>query len=1177
MSSSGTTSLPHPTRAEARATDMRPVLLEMDGFASFRQRTAIDFSDVDYFALVGPTGAGKSTVIDAISFALYGSVARWDDARAVEPALAPTVNRGTVKLVFDAHGRRYIAMRELRRAANGSVSVRTARLELLDDPEALGSPDDATTVIADGGSVKAKVDELLGLDFNQFTKCVALPQGDFAEFLHASGRDRDRILTKLLGVDIYLRLGQRANTRAAHLNTTAEALRAAIDTTIDTSDESLVVATARHKQLSALCAAADADLATIADVAQRLLAAERQQATITAAVTALSTVTTPDGLQDLDARHADAQSALNAALATTTAAEDADAAARSALRDHPSRATLEQLADRHRERDALRLGQPGLTDHVATADAAHVAAEIVRNTADQAHQAAGEAGNFATTTAAKASGDLDVATAQLNLLLAVAPPADLAALLAELGAAEQAVAAATATVDDARSAVTAARASRQDATDPVLLERAAAGLSTLTQKTESARSSIASLETAHATAAEASATAATARAQLTEAETVAQADADQRVAADLRAHLHAGDRCPVCEQAVASVPKPLDRTRAATAAKALAKARTAAATSEANRVQAVTTLEIQARDATTALSAVASVGDAARAVLSEARLTHPLASMPTHELSDVSAETATDIVSSRTAVVDSSLNDLLEALAAAAEALAEASADRAMRDKAFIAAERGVAVAERTLSEASLHAKSLDAQQQAARVQLRATRDPLVALQVPALDEADIPGAWATLATWAAATAKEHRKRVRTLEKNDKVAEAAAIAARDRAVAAEAARIAAQNGLDATVTARAIARAELDTATQRLAELDALLLDQASPDDVKAALTQLDGLEQALATASTQLADARNHRDRAQEAVTATRAAVNAARAHLSAARDPLVLYGAPALPDTLGLAEAWTALTAWTASELTARRAALADATADVESLHTTHAIASATLRDQLTAAEVADPTGAFDRPLPTWAPAALAAATAAALARVDAIVDARNRTADLEKRAAAAVEQSRVARMLGGLLSIDKFPRWLTRSALEVLVTAASTTLMELSTGQFELTLNDAGAFTIIDHYDADAERIVKTLSGGETFQASLALALALSTHLGTLAASGAAQLEAIFIDEGFGTLDEQTLEVVATTLETLAASAGRMVGVVTHVPALAARVPVRFAVSRDRRGSSVEKVYV
>ena len=75
---------------------MRPVRLDMDGFASFRDKVVLDFTDADFFALVGATGAGKSTVIDAITFALYGTVPRWNDQRVITPALAPTATRGVV-------------------------------------------------------------------------------------------------------------------------------------------------------------------------------------------------------------------------------------------------------------------------------------------------------------------------------------------------------------------------------------------------------------------------------------------------------------------------------------------------------------------------------------------------------------------------------------------------------------------------------------------------------------------------------------------------------------------------------------------------------------------------------------------------------------------------------------------------------------------------------------------------------------------------------------------------------------------------------------------------------------------------------------------------------------------------------------------------------------------------
>ena len=74
--------------------------------------------------------------------------------------------------------------------------------------------------------------------------------------------------------------------------------------------------------------------------------------------------------------------------------------------------------------------------------------------------------------------------------------------------------------------------------------------------------------------------------------------------------------------------------------------------------------------------------------------------------------------------------------------------------------------------------------------------------------------------------------------------------------------------------------------------------------------------------------------------------------------------------------------------------------------------------------------------------------------------------------------------------------------------------------------------------------------------------------------LAAQGAPRLESIFLDEGFGTLDEANLETVASTLENLATRGDRMVGVITHVAALAERIPVRFELRRDQRTSTIRR---
>jgi exonuclease SbcC len=183
--------------------------------------------------------------------------------------------------------------------------------------------------------------------------------------------------------------------------------------------------------------------------------------------------------------------------------------------------------------------------------------------------------------------------------------------------------------------------------------------------------------------------------------------------------------------------------------------------------------------------------------------------------------------------------------------------------------------------------------------------------------------------------------------------------------------------------------------------------------------------------------------------------------------------------------------------------------------------------------------------------------------------VLERRETVARLGEQLVAHERAAQVAKSLAQHLRANMFERWLLTEALDALVAGASRILRELSGGSYDLT-HDKGEFFVIDHGDAGLRRSVRTLSGGETFQASLALALALSEQLAGLA-SASASLESIMLDEGFGTLDAETLDTVAATLENLAARGDRMVGVVTHVPALAERIPVRFELSRDARGNA------
>jgi exonuclease SbcC len=178
--------------------------------------------------------------------------------------------------------------------------------------------------------------------------------------------------------------------------------------------------------------------------------------------------------------------------------------------------------------------------------------------------------------------------------------------------------------------------------------------------------------------------------------------------------------------------------------------------------------------------------------------------------------------------------------------------------------------------------------------------------------------------------------------------------------------------------------------------------------------------------------------------------------------------------------------------------------------------------------------------------------------------------KAAELSEQLEALGESGARYREIGLLLRSDNFQEYVISSAMRVLAESATEHLRSLYP-RFAMQV-DGGEFQVTDHWQADQSRSARTLSGGETFVASLALALALSERLPELRSAAAARLESLFLDEGFGTLDPETLETVINALEGLR-SEERMVGVITHVPELAQRIERRITVVKSPAGSTVE----
>ncbi len=132
------------------------------------------------------------------------------------------------------------------------------------------------------------------------------------------------------------------------------------------------------------------------------------------------------------------------------------------------------------------------------------------------------------------------------------------------------------------------------------------------------------------------------------------------------------------------------------------------------------------------------------------------------------------------------------------------------------------------------------------------------------------------------------------------------------------------------------------------------------------------------------------------------------------------------------------------------------------------------------------------------------------------------------------------------------------------DAIIRFANKQLVDL-TQRYELRAEGIGNIVVIDRWNGNEERPVETLSGGEAFLTSLSLALALSEM-----SRGRTQLNSLYLDEGFGTLDSQTLDIAISALEGLRL-AGRTVVVISHIDELTRRIPVRIAVDKVGSGSS------
>ncbi|MFI6989707.1 AAA family ATPase [Nonomuraea wenchangensis] len=382
---------------------MRPLLLHLDHFGSFRDPVTVDFSDTDYFALVGPTGAGKSTIIDAVCFALYGTVPRWGREGAVAHALAPSVAAGKVAMVFDSDGRRYGVVRAMVRDAKGAVRTKEARLDELDPAAPLEQAFEAVVKpLAEGEGVTPEAQRVTGLEYRFFTQCVVLPQGRFAEFLHAAPRERQDLLVQLLDADVYELIRQRAAREEESARQEASFARDQLAKLSGASEEAERELAERMEALRRLSDAIGADLDLLRAREGDIRRAEQERAAVAERQAVLARLAMPEAVPTLaSARRAAAEAVETLAreVATLEADEHEAFEALAALGDRGApRAELAGLDARERlaadaartraEAEAAVTGLAGLAAAAETAEQAAGAAEERRERLRDAHAAA---------------------------------------------------------------------------------------------------------------------------------------------------------------------------------------------------------------------------------------------------------------------------------------------------------------------------------------------------------------------------------------------------------------------------------------------------------------------------------------------------------------------------------------------------------------------------------------------------------------------------------------------------------------------------------------------------------------------------------------------------------------------------------------------------------------------
>lgn len=1093
---------------------MRLHRLRVTAFQAFAGSEQVDFdalSSAGLFLLHGDTGAGKTTLLDAVCFALYGEVpgARQRDARLRSDHAAPDV-RTEVELEVTLRERRF---RIVRRPKQERPKVRGEGITEEGHACTVQELRDGEwiTVAARPDEARAELSDPLGMSCDQFCQVVLLPQGEFAAFLRAGSDERWKLLERLFGTERFAQvewwLRDRARAARAELHGQLGSVRDVVSRLSQAAGEPAPEDWERDPDDTREWAGG-LGVSAQANAVTAEEAAVGARAERAAAERALGAASE---LAERQARHATAVTELESWQARRSARDDAERELRAARAAAPVAPLLVAATARAREAAEAETAFDAAWD--ALDDASREAAEI-------------EAAPTPTPTPTPADPPAPAGSSGPGS----AEPTDAAEPPPDAG--PEAL-----TLFDAPTDVPppdSARPRSSDDLKPDLIADDAAA----PQPAAALRAHAATLRTRAGALGElvaveqrldaderalaqllAQAEAATARVAAATA-ALAQA-AQERAGLDtaLASARRAADRVEAldaeAQAAAARAGQALERDRLADAQEALDdRVRTAVDAEQAARAAWLDVRERRLAGMAAELSATLAPGEACSVCGSTE---HPA---PAHL---AEADGAAPARATTEAAPDAAAPDEARDAIPLAEQERAAQDDHAARAEQRAGAERAAAANATAL--AAARAVAGDGAAEELRAQATALAEQLAALRGEAGSVTATERALSALAT-----AVERHEQERRAGEQEAATARAGHAERSAALAADRARVAGARGDAASIAARVSALDAQAGACEHAAS---------AREQAARAVAARDEAATAVAHAV----------DRAGFATVAEAAAAVRDDAAQAALDERLRGYDEGiARRSALVQDEALKAAAAVPAPDLDALRAAAQRAAAQDETSQGHHTV------QQRRLAEVTSLTGALDSALTALAPVAERERIVRELA---ALVDGGSAANRLRMRLSAYVLAAR----------------------LEEVATAATARLDRMSNGRYALIHADDGArgrrrggldLKIVDGWTGQ-ERSPSTLSGGETFLASLALALGLADVVA--ADAGGSRLETLFIDEGFGSLDERTLDEVLDVLDALR-EGGRAVGIVSHVAELRQRVPAKLHVIKGRDGSHVEQ---